>query len=97
MRLPSKTVIVTGGAAGIGATYSAGLVQEGAVVYIADIADGSSLAAELTGCDRAVPFSSAPTSAMRSQSATWSAPPLGGAPRSPAESAHPKPTEDDRT
>jgi NAD(P)-dependent dehydrogenase (short-subunit alcohol dehydrogenase family) len=49
MRLPGKTVIVTGGAAGIGATYSAGLVREGAVVCIADIADGSSLAAELTG------------------------------------------------
>jgi NAD(P)-dependent dehydrogenase (short-subunit alcohol dehydrogenase family) len=48
MRLPGKTVIVTGGAAGIGATYSAGLVREGAVVYIADVADGSALAASLS-------------------------------------------------
>jgi hypothetical protein len=31
----------------IGTTYSAGLVQEGAVVYIADVADGTSLAADL--------------------------------------------------
>jgi NAD(P)-dependent dehydrogenase (short-subunit alcohol dehydrogenase family) len=56
MRLSGKTVIVTGGAAGIGATYSAGLVREGAHVYLADIADGASLAAELSdeGPGRAV-------------------------------------------
>jgi NAD(P)-dependent dehydrogenase (short-subunit alcohol dehydrogenase family) len=48
MRLPGRTIIVTGGAAGIGATYAAGLVREGAVVYIADVADGTSIAAELT-------------------------------------------------
>lgn len=46
MRLPGRTIIVTGGAAGIGATYAAGLVREGAVVYIADVADGTSIAAE---------------------------------------------------
>jgi len=49
MRLSDRTVIATGGAAGIGATYAAGLVHEGAVVYIADVADGSSLAAGLSG------------------------------------------------
>jgi NAD(P)-dependent dehydrogenase (short-subunit alcohol dehydrogenase family) len=56
MRLPERTVIITGGAAGIGAEYSAGLVREGAVVYIADIADGSALAATLSdqGPGRAV-------------------------------------------
>jgi NAD(P)-dependent dehydrogenase (short-subunit alcohol dehydrogenase family) len=56
MRLSGRTVIVTGGAAGIGATYSAGLVREGAVVYLADIADGSALAAGLSdrGPGRAV-------------------------------------------
>jgi NADP-dependent 3-hydroxy acid dehydrogenase YdfG len=43
MRLPGRTVVITGGAAGIGATYSAGLVREGAVVYIAGVADGTSL------------------------------------------------------
>ena len=56
MRLSGRTVIVTGGAAGIGATYSAGLVQEGAVVYLADIADGAGLAPGLSnpGPGRAV-------------------------------------------
>jgi hypothetical protein len=56
MRLSGRTVIVTGGAAGIGATYSAGLVREGAVVYLADIADGAALAAGLSdpGPGRAV-------------------------------------------
>jgi NAD(P)-dependent dehydrogenase (short-subunit alcohol dehydrogenase family) len=56
MKLPERTVIITGGAAGIGAEYSAGLVREGAVVYIADIADGSALAATLSdqGPGRAV-------------------------------------------
>ncbi len=49
MRLSGRTVIVTGGAAGIGAIYSAGLVREGAVVFIADITDGSAMAAELSG------------------------------------------------
>ena len=56
MKLPERTVIITGGAAGIGAEYSAGLVREGAVVYIADIVDGSALAATLSdqGPGRAV-------------------------------------------
>ncbi|GAA1316912.1 SDR family NAD(P)-dependent oxidoreductase [Pseudonocardia xinjiangensis] len=48
MSLSGKTVIVTGGASGIGAVYSAALVREGAVVYIADITDGTSLEAELS-------------------------------------------------
>ena len=48
MRLSGSTVIVTGGAAGIGAVYSAGFVREGAVVYLADIADGAALAAWAT-------------------------------------------------
>jgi len=56
MRLSGRTVIVTGGAAGIGATYSAGLVREGAAVHLADIADGAVLAAGLSdqGPGRAV-------------------------------------------
>ena len=48
MRLSGRTVIVTGGAAGIGATYSARLVREGAAVHLADIADGAVLAAGLS-------------------------------------------------
>lgn len=56
MSLSDNTVIVTGGAAGIGAVYSAALVREGAVVYIADIADGVPLAERLSrqGPGRAV-------------------------------------------
>jgi NAD(P)-dependent dehydrogenase (short-subunit alcohol dehydrogenase family) len=56
MRLSGQTVIVTGGASGIGAAYSAGLAAEGAVVYVADVADGTDLAAALTrdGPGRAV-------------------------------------------
>ena len=46
-RLLGLTAIVTGGAKGIGAHYSRALVREGANVMIADIADGSALAAEL--------------------------------------------------
>src|SRR5690606_16244323 len=37
MNLESKSVIVTGGATGIGATYSAALVAAGARVVIADV------------------------------------------------------------
>jgi NAD(P)-dependent dehydrogenase (short-subunit alcohol dehydrogenase family) len=48
MSLSGKTVVITGGATGIGAVYSAALAGEGAVVYVADIADGTSLAAELS-------------------------------------------------
>jgi NAD(P)-dependent dehydrogenase (short-subunit alcohol dehydrogenase family) len=56
MKLSGRTVIVTGGGAGIGAEYAAGLVHEGAVVFVADITDGASLAAELSdqGPGRAV-------------------------------------------
>ncbi len=56
MSLSDRTAIVTGGAAGIGATYTAALVDAGAVVYIADVADGNALAVELSerGPGRAV-------------------------------------------
>src|SRR5258705_210868 len=46
-RLAGRTAIVTGGAKGIGRHYSQALAGEGAEVMIADIADGSALAAEL--------------------------------------------------
>ncbi|MEV6605764.1 SDR family oxidoreductase [Kutzneria sp. NPDC051319] len=48
MSLSERVAIVTGGAAGIGATYSAAMVEAGATVCIGDIADGEELAAELT-------------------------------------------------
>ncbi len=46
-RLAGRTAIVTGGAKGIGRHYSQALAAEGAEVMIADIADGSALAAEI--------------------------------------------------
>ena len=46
-RLEGRTAIVTGGAKGIGVHYSEALAAEGAQVMIADIADGSALAAEI--------------------------------------------------
>jgi NAD(P)-dependent dehydrogenase (short-subunit alcohol dehydrogenase family) len=46
-RLQGRTAIVTGGAIGIGRHYSQALAAEGAQVMIADIKDGSGLAAEL--------------------------------------------------
>jgi NAD(P)-dependent dehydrogenase (short-subunit alcohol dehydrogenase family) len=46
-RLQGRVAIVTGGAKGIGVHYSKALAAEGAQVMIADIADGSALAAEL--------------------------------------------------
>jgi NAD(P)-dependent dehydrogenase (short-subunit alcohol dehydrogenase family) len=46
-RLAGKTAIVTGGARGIGRHYSQALAAEGARVMIADIEDGSALAAEI--------------------------------------------------
>jgi NAD(P)-dependent dehydrogenase (short-subunit alcohol dehydrogenase family) len=46
-RLSGRTVIVTGGAKGIGRHYSDALAAEGAEVMIADIADGTAVAAEL--------------------------------------------------
>jgi NAD(P)-dependent dehydrogenase (short-subunit alcohol dehydrogenase family) len=47
MRLEGRSAIVTGGAVGIGRHYSMALAAEGAQVMIADIKDGSELAAEL--------------------------------------------------
>jgi NAD(P)-dependent dehydrogenase (short-subunit alcohol dehydrogenase family) len=46
-RLQGRTAIVTGGAVGIGRFYSEGLAAQGAEVMIADIVDGSALAAEI--------------------------------------------------
>jgi len=46
-RLAGRTVIVTGGAKGIGRHYSHALADEGARVMIADIADGRELAEEI--------------------------------------------------
>ena len=46
-RLSGKSAIVTGGAIGIGRHYSQALAAEGAQVMIADIKDGSGLAAEI--------------------------------------------------
>src|SRR5947207_12854691 len=39
MRLENKVVIVTGGAKGIGRTYSLGVAAEGARVVVADVVD----------------------------------------------------------
>ena len=46
-RLYGRTAIVTGGAKGIGRHYSLALAAEGARVMIADIADGTEVAAEI--------------------------------------------------
>src|SRR5947209_20472449 len=46
-RLDGRVSIVTGGAKGIGRHYSSALAAEGARVMIADIADGSELAADI--------------------------------------------------
>jgi NAD(P)-dependent dehydrogenase (short-subunit alcohol dehydrogenase family) len=46
-RLSGKSAIVTGGAVGIGRHYSQALAAEGAQVMIADIKDGSGVAAEI--------------------------------------------------
>jgi NAD(P)-dependent dehydrogenase (short-subunit alcohol dehydrogenase family) len=56
-KLTGKVAIVTGGARGIGVHYSRALAAEGARVMIADIEDGSALAAEISakhGADAAV-------------------------------------------
>lgn len=51
MRFSGKTAIITGGATGIGATYSRAFAAEGANVVIADIlkSEGEALAQELNG------------------------------------------------
>src|SRR3954465_5581724 len=48
-RLDGRVSIVTGGAKGIGRHYSSALAAEGARLMIADIVDGSELAAEIAG------------------------------------------------
>jgi NAD(P)-dependent dehydrogenase (short-subunit alcohol dehydrogenase family) len=45
-RLAGRSAIVTGGARCIGRHYSEALAAEGAEVMIADVADGSALAAD---------------------------------------------------
>ncbi len=55
-RLDGRSVIVTGGAKGIGKAYCERLAREGATVAVADIADGSEVAAAIRdacGADRA--------------------------------------------
>lgn len=44
--LDGQAVIVTGGAGGIGSAYCRGLAREGASLVVADLADGSGMAAE---------------------------------------------------
>ncbi|HTS41593.1 MAG TPA: SDR family oxidoreductase [Xanthobacteraceae bacterium] len=46
-RLKGRTAIITGGAVGIGKHYCQALAAQGAEVMVADIVDGSSVAAEL--------------------------------------------------
>src|ERR1700755_2515938 len=46
-RLSDRTVVVTGGAKGIGRHYSLALAAEGARVMIADISDGEEIAEEI--------------------------------------------------
>src|ERR1044072_66132 len=46
-RLDGRVAIVTGGARGIGRHYSVALAAEGARVMIADVADGTQIAAEI--------------------------------------------------
>jgi NAD(P)-dependent dehydrogenase (short-subunit alcohol dehydrogenase family) len=48
-RLSDRTVVVTGGAKGIGRHYSLALAAEGARVMITDVADGGALAQEIAG------------------------------------------------
>jgi NAD(P)-dependent dehydrogenase (short-subunit alcohol dehydrogenase family) len=48
-RLDGRVAIVTGGAKGIGRHYSKRLAAEGARLMIADIADGTEVAAEISG------------------------------------------------
>src|SRR5262244_4396722 len=46
-RLKGRTAIVTGGAVGIGKHYSEALAAQGAEVMVADIVDGSNVAADI--------------------------------------------------
>jgi NAD(P)-dependent dehydrogenase (short-subunit alcohol dehydrogenase family) len=48
-RLDGRVALLTGGAKGIGRYYATKLAAEGARLMIADIADGSALAAEIAG------------------------------------------------
>ena len=58
MRLKQKTALVTGGAKGIGESIVRLFVQEGAQVFIADLAEpeGTALAEELTAAGGRVIF-----------------------------------------
>ena len=46
-RLDGKVAVVTGAAQGIGAAYAIGLASQGAKVVVADVADTSSVVAEI--------------------------------------------------
>jgi NAD(P)-dependent dehydrogenase (short-subunit alcohol dehydrogenase family) len=54
MRLHDKTVVITGGAAGIGFAYSQRFLAEGARVVVADIAQAPAAAQKLGAPDRVV-------------------------------------------
>ena len=47
MKLAGKTVIITGGARGIGKAYALALAQEGAQVAVADVLDGTAVVEEM--------------------------------------------------
>jgi NAD(P)-dependent dehydrogenase (short-subunit alcohol dehydrogenase family) len=60
-KLDNRVAILTGGAKGIGRHYARRLAAEGARLMIADVADGSALAAELAGKHGANSVASAAT------------------------------------
>ena len=66
-RLEGKICIVTGGARGLGLAFSRALAGEGALVAIADIADGAAAAREIGGLflKRMYPIPKAPGTVPR--------------------------------
>ena len=61
-RFDHRTVIITGGARGMGASHARGFVAEGANVVIADVLEqeGRTLAAELSASDVVSAFTARP-------------------------------------